>query len=111
MIDAAGLLRDARGRVEHGWCQHAAACDRAGHSVDPWEPSADAWSLLGAIVAGTEPSRLETGELTLDELQAALGALAKVIDDPSLALWNDQPGRAAAEVVQVLDEALALAER
>jgi len=109
MIAAPDLLRDARDRVAAGWCQHASARDEDGRIVEPWDAEARSWSLLGAIVAVTEPQRLERGHLSLTELTTALGALAELIADPSLEHWNDAPDRAVDEVLGVLDLATAIA--
>jgi hypothetical protein len=111
MIAAPDLLRDARHRVASGWCQHASARDRTGRIVEPWDVDASSWSLLGAIVAVTEPRRLERGHLSLTELTTALGALAELIADPSLESWNDAPERVATEVIEVLDRATVIAAR
>jgi hypothetical protein len=109
MIAAPDLLRDARARVATGWCQHASARDGDGRIVEPWDVEARSWSLLGAIVAVTEPRRLELGQLSLAELTTALGALADLIAEPSLESWNDAPDRARDEVLDVLDRATAIA--
>jgi hypothetical protein len=108
MIVAPDLLRDARDRVAMGWCQHASARAEDGRIVEPWDADARSWSLLGAIVAVTEPQRLERGHLSLTELTTALGALAELIADPSLEHWNDEPDRRATEVLAVLDRATAI---
>jgi hypothetical protein len=109
MIAAPDLLRGARDRVASGWCQHASARDVDGRIVEPWDADARSWSLLGAIVAVTEPQRLERGHLSLTELTTALGALAELIADPSLESWNDAPDRAQNQVVDVLDRASTIA--
>jgi hypothetical protein len=109
MIAAPQLLSGARDRVAAGWCQHASARDAGGRIVEPWDAEARSWSLLGAIVAVTEPQRLERGHLSLTELTSALGALAELIADPSLENWNDAPERARDDVLDVLDRATAIA--
>jgi hypothetical protein len=110
LIEASGLLRNARARIVRGWCQHASARDGDGRIVEPWDDSARSWSLLGAVVAVTEPKRLERGDLSIDELRRALGALAQLIPDPSLEHWNDERGRTAADVLDVLDRATTIAD-
>lgn len=65
------------------------------------------WSLLGALVAVLESEAAVRGELPLDELAAALYALAALVETDSLVAWNDVPGRTQADVVRALDGAAA----
>jgi hypothetical protein len=99
------LLERAQELVARAWCQGADARDAGGRPIDPWAPDAASWSLLGAIVAVLEREAAETGEMALDELAAALYALAEQIDTDSLVAWNDEPRRSQAEVVGVLGKA------
>jgi hypothetical protein len=55
-----------------------------------------------------EEERRHVGELPLDELAAALYALATLIETDSLVDWNDDPGQTQANVVAVLDRAAAV---
>ena len=96
------LLELARELIERGWCQGADARDSAGADVDPWEPLATSWSLLGAIVAALEEVSGAFGELPLAHLAAALYALAEIVDDDSLTEWNDDPRRTRDEVLRAL---------
>jgi hypothetical protein len=104
------LLRDARDLVASGWCQRADARDVRGDEVDAWDDDAAVWSLLGSIVAVLERKAATTGEIPLDELSAALYALAGVIETDSLVAWNDAPSRSQREVLHVLDAASAAYE-
>ena len=101
------LLEGARELIEHAWCQGADARAQNGAAVDPWAPEAVSWSLLGAIVAVLEREAVLNGEMALDELAAALYALADLVDTDSLAAWNDHALRSRAEVWNVLDQAVA----
>jgi hypothetical protein len=106
-VHASELLDEARSRVSRGWCQGGEAFDGGGLRVDPWDPQACRWSLLGAIVASFEHAKVGAdGRILLSELTTALSALAEEIHDPSLAAWNDDPLRTHSEVVAVLDGAL-----
>ena len=96
------ILSDAATLVGRGWCRHADARAADGAEIEPWDARATSWSLLGAIVAVLEQTARESAEVPLDELAAALHALADVIDEDSLADWNDAPGRTQAEVVATL---------
>ena len=99
------LLEEARGLVAHGWCQGTDARAADGAPVDAWSLEASSWSLLGALVAVLEQNAATTGELALEELSAALYALANVIETDSLVAWNDVPEREQSEVLSVLEAA------
>ena len=81
--------------VRRGWSQHADARSAEGVPVQPWQKSAVAWSLLGALVATLEQWSDRGRDLPVDHLAAALNELAKLIDDDSLTDWNDEPVRTA----------------
>jgi hypothetical protein len=101
------LLREARLLVADSWCTGADARDAGGSEVAPWDEKAASWSLLGAMVAVLEDEASLAGELPLDELVAALYALAALIDTDSLVAWNDDPRQTQANVIAVLDRAVA----
>jgi len=100
-------LQDARNLVAESWCHGADARDVNGFEVDPWEDDAASWSLLGAVVAVLEREASLVGELPLDDLGAALYALADLIETDSLVDWNDDQGQSQANVVAVLEQAAA----
>jgi len=104
--EARVVLHGAHRLIESGWCRNADARDSGGLAVEPWDPHACSWSLLGALVAQTEPARIERGELELAALQQALAALANALLADSLSEWNDCPGRTAADVTAVLSHAM-----
>ena len=103
-------MQDARKLVAESWCHGADARDANGFEVDPWDDDAASWSLLGAVVAVLEREASLSGELPLDELGAALYALADLIETDSLVDWNDDQGQTQAKVVAVLDQAAAAYE-
>jgi hypothetical protein len=96
------LLADARAVVASGWCQGADARGADGAAIEPWDERAVSWSLLGAIVAVLEQRAADEGEIPLEELAAALYALADVIETDSLERWNDEPRRSQNDVVNIL---------
>ena len=104
------LLQDARMLVAESWCHGADARDVNGFEVDPWDDDAASWSLLGSVVAVLEREASLAGELPLDELGAALYALADLIETDSLVDWNDGRGQTQANVVAVLEQAAAAYE-
>jgi hypothetical protein len=101
------LLRVAHELVSQSWTRGADARDGSGNPVDPWDDRAASWSLLGAIVAALERVAAKSGEMPLEHLAAALYAFAELIDDDSLADWNDAPARTQAAVLALLDRAAA----
>jgi hypothetical protein len=103
--DGLRLLVAARGLVVRGWCRGADARNAAGAEVHPWDAEAVSWSLLGAIVAVLEWEAQHRGEMPIEDLAAALYALADVIDTDSLVDWNDELGRTQDDVTAVLSAA------
>ena len=110
MKPGALLLARARELVSQGWCRGTDACGARGEPVEPWDDRATAWSLLGAIVAGLEQEAEASGEVPLEELAAALYALAELVETDSLVDWNDDPSRTQEEVVETLARAEELYE-
>lgn len=103
--DGLRLLLAARGLVARGWCRGADARNAAGAEVDPWDAEAVSWSLLGAIVAVLEWEAQHRGEMPIEDLAAALYALAALIETNSLVDWNDEPTRTQDEVIDVVSAA------
>src|SRR5207253_8730163 len=104
-MNGSELLREAGALVEAGWCQGAEALTLAGEPVDVCDRDAVSWSLLGALQAaafGDDSTRLE-------DIAVAVGAIAELIVDPSLAHWNDAPQRTHREISDLLRQAEELA--
>jgi hypothetical protein len=99
------LLQRACELVRSGWSQHADARSAEGVEVQPWQETAAAWSLLGALVAALEERADHGRDLPLDQLAAALNELAKCIEDDSLTNWNDEPARTHDDVIKTLEAA------
>jgi hypothetical protein len=99
------LLRRASDLIGRGWTQRAESRDSAGDAVDPWQPSATCWSLLGALVAALEEETDRGDDLPLAELADALDALALFVDSDSLADWNNDPRRTQDDVIGALGAA------
>ena len=100
-MTASELLREAETLVALGWCQHATARTHEGASIDVAAGNAAEWSLLGALQAVT----FRDASTTVDDLRDALSAIAELIEDPSLAHWNDEEGRTQADVCGLLSRA------
>jgi hypothetical protein len=102
---AVELLRHASDLIRRGWTQRAESRDAGGDAVDPWQPTATCWSLLGALVAALEEQADSGHDLPLQELADALDALALFVDADSLADWNDDSARTHDDVMRVLNAA------
>jgi anti-sigma regulatory factor (Ser/Thr protein kinase) len=99
------VLGRAAHHVREGWCQDDDAIDLQGRPVQPWDERASAWSLLGAIVAALDGPAGGGSELPPGALAAAMTAIAELIEETSLAGWNDAPTRTQNEVIDVLERA------
>lgn len=91
-------------RIATGWTQGAEARTADGHIADPWSGTATSWSLLGALVAALEESSADE-QTRLHALAQALDALARFVDDDSLAAWNDRSTQTCSHVLQTLNAA------
>ena len=98
------ILTRAHELLAYGWCQGAEARDADGAETNPWSPLAVRWSLLGALVAAVDLPP-DPPLAYLGPLRRALAALAEVIDEPSLAGWNDAPARSKDDVLGIVDAA------
>jgi hypothetical protein len=103
-MSGSDVLREAGALVTLGWCQNAEARTQYGAAVDISAGTATEWSLLGALQTVT----FRDTSTRLDDLRLALTAIAELIDDPSLADWNDQPDRTQEEVCTMLERAAEL---
>ena len=105
---ARDLLLSARSLVERGWCQGASAASRDGRHVDPWDPLAERWSVIGALIAVWAKWRGAGGSRSaILAFQRGNVALLGAIDDVPQ-MWNDAPGRTLDEVLSALDRAAQL---
>lgn len=92
------VLTEARALVEQGWTQRAWARDRFGNAGMWDEPTACEWCLVGALASAGFGSGYNSAWKILRELTG----------DP-LSAFNDAPGRTQAEVLDLLDRAIARA--
>lgn len=79
--------------------QWAAARTAAGLATHPLDPQAVAWSLLGAVQLACTGARRSAREPVIELLSQIVGG--------SLDPWNDLASRSHADVLTVLDAALA----
>ncbi len=99
-MNGEGFLRETATLIRHGWCRGADARDGDGTAVAASDPSAAAWSLLGALVAVSERPNA-----SLAALRDALWGISGVIPDSSLDAWNDRAGRTQADTLRMLADA------
>lgn len=91
-------LRNAKARIEKGWCRGVLARNSKGEETTPNGPDAVRWCAFGAI--GT----------TDEALGAADRALIMAHGNYYVAEWNDEPEREVEDVLRLFDRAIALAE-
>jgi hypothetical protein len=100
-MNGSELLHEAGALVASGWCQGDEATNDEGEASDVQAAETTHWSLLGALQAATfgdDTTRLE-------DVAVAVSAIAELISDPSLANWNDAPGRTRSDVGLLLAHA------
>jgi hypothetical protein len=99
-MDGQAFLRATVDLIERGWCCGADARDCHGDPVEASDPSATAWSLVGALYAVSEHADADRASL-----RAALWGISGVIPDASLDGWNDARGRTQRQTLQMLAHA------
>ena len=102
---AMALHRAADRLTDDNWIQWYTAMTKDGHCVSPYDKDASKWCLLGAValeifIIGND----ETARLPVDAFGIATEEVRKTIHDHehSAGPWNDEPGRTAGEVREVL---------
>jgi hypothetical protein len=106
-MNGSELLHEAGALVATGWCQGAEASTVAGEPVHVDAGDAARWSLLGALQAAA----ISDGSTRLEDIAVAVGAIADLIVDPSLAHWNDEPQRTRGDIAELLRRAEEIAAR
>jgi hypothetical protein len=106
-MDGSEVLHAAGALVASGWCQGAEARTGLGEVVDPRAPDAVRWSLLGAL----QSAYCADAATQVADMALAAAAIAHLIDDHSLANWNDAPERTQRDVVELLADGEQLAAR
>jgi hypothetical protein len=86
---------------EGAWNRFALAYDKRGGEVDPDSPKATCWCAAGSL------QRFASWHS--DTYEEARQYIARVINEPLVASWNDDPDRKQAEVVAALRQAADLA--
>lgn len=104
-MNGAELLHDAARRIDVGWCQGTEATTVEGMPIDVCSAGAAKWSLLGALQAAAVSDEWTQ----LRDVEVAVSAIADLIEDPSLAHWNDVSSRTAGDVSNLLGRAESIA--
>lgn len=110
------LLRRVRELIANGWCQHCSAKDPRGSPINALDPRAVAFCLGGAVSMTALLDRSGYDSKTTSRLIGKLYAQLtpdergnyKLLNFPPL--WNDQGFRTQAQVLALVDRAIA-AER
>jgi hypothetical protein len=102
----AEILREARAKIEKGWCQGYYARDKDGNQTSYDNPNAEAFCSSGAVWSFCSDT------VSAHQCSYAGSFLSEALDDPRITFvhWQDQPGRTKEEVLALFDKAIALAE-
>jgi hypothetical protein len=107
-VTTKAILFRARALIERGWCQGVDARDENGQRINPWNPGARSWSLLGALVTAEDTEADVVAHVELDQFARAVALLGEVTGTSSLQEWNDEAGRTHEQVLAVFDSAVVL---
>src|SRR5262249_59437018 len=66
-VTTKAILIRARALIEQGWCQGVDARDENGQRINPWNPRARSWSLLGALVTADDAAHEVVAHVQLDQ--------------------------------------------
>lgn len=103
--DTVTVFLGAKALIEKGWTTFAFARDSLGESTASSDSSAVCWCLRGALDAagrrGPRDARWHAYAVMTDVLKRKYGA------DMSMFKFNDMLGRTQADIVAVLEEAIA----
>lgn len=100
-VEVLKCLKDARDRIERGWCQYAYALDADGDRVRFSRMSdANSWCALGALYTAADPCETDAGFKCSSLLEDCIGG------DERLSEWNDVSDRTQADVLALYDQAI-----
>lgn len=97
------VLRGARQLIAHGWTQHKYVRTAEDGETTESDPRVAKWCILGAL------RHHERGRFVWGRFVCNLDALRRLerLCGNTLSAWNDAPGRTQAEVIDLLDRAIA----
>ena len=103
LLDDLKAVRDLLS-VPERWTKGAHARDLVGHTVPPAGVVAVCWCLDGAAL------KLAGGDMHTPRYRNIERALTAAIDGGNYSVWNDAPRRIHADVLALLDKAIAAEE-
>lgn len=92
----------ARSKVEAGWTTGVYARDKQGATVDPRDPSAEQFCMVGALNAACPPSGWHCGQ---NHFTLIIGALEATVGT-SAVKFNDHVAKSKEDVLSVFDKLL-----
>ena len=92
------VLSEARKLLERGWTQCTYARDLDGNGVEPRDRNAVAWCIRGALCKARDRWFGDQAERRLQQMVGGAGLITN---------WNDTAKRTQAEVLALLDQAIA----
>jgi hypothetical protein len=100
------VLQAARWIIQNvGWCQNTFFKNKKGNHI---------YDISSALKTGNVGCACASGAIKLVQTNESLRedarlSLHKVVDYPSVPIWNDTPGRTKEEVLEAFDKAIARA--
>jgi hypothetical protein len=105
------LLKSMRKKIATGWTQGCSARNRHGHPVVPNSESACQWCLIGSMTADmTLLNEVGAAHVRARAYRVIGQLLNNRNESEDLALYNDNESRTREEVLELLDEAITMAE-
>lgn len=111
MKDATKMLKQARIDLANGWTQGCYARDQEDRWVKVTDPSACKWCLSGALNLAYARAPIEDMELRYRTFESATGTIAWLLQSEPVVDWNDKIGRTQEEVLELVDQAIAIHEQ
>jgi hypothetical protein len=103
-------LRLARSKLEFGWTQTAPARDASGNVTPTDDAGAVCWCVFGAVHVVSDYRTWENAWKCVERAACEAGFYGDHGTGNGPVRFNDAPGRTQAEVLELIDRAIALAE-
>ena len=102
------MLREARELIAAGWSQHAMARDKDGKSIQPHQPEAVCFCLIGAMIKARGSSAIDWLANPTSHLLLARNELFG--NKIALSAINDTKGRKLEEIIALYDKAIEICQ-
>lgn len=99
-------LEKIRELIAQGWCQWTNAQDARGGAINHYSKEAVAWCLGGAIRRAGE----SFPNFDFEDVHQVRFHLEKITGHDNLNYWNDYEARSQAQVIELIDRAIASAK-